>query len=205
MSGLGSGKAVHILHSKWSRGHRTTGLMQRQEAGLERTPPGGPECRASDLELHPKGSRIKVRQRKLRSWEESYQMRLRRKLGGESQRDRRGPSNREVILFCLVLETHPASLHSSILHPPQYMGSQRVGHFPLPDLITQSVKHQTFNLRVQSSCPCSGTLIWGASQVGLPGFKFQHHLRPSCVTYQHPTCVPLAGGSVSLCLQFPTL
>lgn len=45
-------------------------------------------------------------------------MRLRRKLRGESQRERRGQSHREVIVFCLVLETHPDSLPSSILHPP---------------------------------------------------------------------------------------
>lgn len=100
---------------------------------------------------------------------------------------------------------HPASTSHIPCHTHAKRSEQLRGLFSdccRASRLDNSIKHQTFNLWVQSSCPCSGALIWGASQVGLPGFKFQHRLRPSCVTYRHSTCVPLACGSVSLCSSF---
>lgn len=112
-------RATPWQRAGWARGRpftsfdrsRAEGTGQEGRAaaggGIERAPPGGPECRASSPTVSPgrQGGpeRIKVRQRKLRRREERYQMRLRRKLGRESQRDKRGQSNREVIPFCLVL------------------------------------------------------------------------------------------------------
>lgn len=144
--------------------------MQQPEAGLERAPPGGPGCRASDLELHPKGSRIKVRQRKLRSQGERYQMKLSRKLGEKVRQKGTKQQRSGTILLSLGNPPrqppllHPASTSRIPCHTHAKRSEQLRGLFSdccRASRLDNSVKHQTFNLRVQSSCPCSGTLIGG--------------------------------------------